>query len=141
MSTSTSEGLKCPKVIWLTPAFTCNLRCPGCVHGMDLKGRTLKDLFNTDKKFMTFDEFRSVVDDTVEFKPLLSLYGAGEPFLNPHVYDMVEYAGLERKFPLPFHTNDLLVDPDLLAPLGPTDSHLLCGRLHSGRLPAVSARR
>lgn len=115
------EGTKCPSVIWLTPAFCCNLRCLGCAHGMDLKGHTLKELFRTNKKFMTFEELKTVVDDTAEFKPLLSLYGAGEPFLNPDVYDMVEYAGLEHGFPLQFHTNGLMVDPHRLAPLGPTD--------------------
>lgn len=62
-----------------------------------------------------------MMDDTAEFKPLLSLYGAGEPFLSPHIYDMVEYAGLERGFPLQFHTNGLTLEPHRLARLGPTD--------------------
>ncbi|MGE4291025.1 MAG: radical SAM protein [Desulfovibrio sp.] len=121
MNGNEKSGLRCPKVIWLTPAFRCNLRCPGCIHGLDRKGKSLKDLYRTDKKFMTFEEFQRVVDDTLEFRPLLSLYGAGEPFLNPDVYEMVRYAGLERKFPLQFHTNGLPLDPHRLAPLGPTD--------------------
>ena len=65
----------------LEPATGCNLRCRMC-QVPDYP----KEMF----KHMPFDKFRGIFDQIQPIKVALS--GAGEPFLNPELLDIIHYA-------------------------------------------------
>jgi radical SAM protein with 4Fe4S-binding SPASM domain len=72
-----------PTHLQVEPSSLCNLRCPACrvVTGLGRKGG-----------LMELDLFKKIVDEAREWTYLISLWGWGEPFLNPAVYEMIAYA-------------------------------------------------
>lgn len=77
-----------PTHIDLELSSACNLNCPMCY--------TTTDEFkkNVERTLMQFDLFKKIVDECANYKSHYSirLSWRGEPFLNPHLLDMVKYA-------------------------------------------------
>ena len=72
-----------PTHLQVEPSSLCNLRCPACrvVTGMGRKG-----------PLMELDLFKKIVDEVQDYVFLMALWGWGEPFINPDIYDMIAYA-------------------------------------------------
>lgn len=62
----------------------CNLKCLYCPTGKGEIGRQ--------KGFMTFDHFKSIVDELGRYTYIVDLFNWGEPLLNKDICKMVAYA-------------------------------------------------
>jgi MoaA/NifB/PqqE/SkfB family radical SAM enzyme len=83
--------LSTPLTLFIDPSSGCNFRCKFCPNGDPKLIRSTGRY----QGIMDFAVYRKIIDDLKEFeKPLkvLRLYKDGEPFLNPHLADMVAYA-------------------------------------------------
>ncbi len=73
-----------PHTLSVEPATLCNLSCPECPVG----NGTLK----RESGVMDWQLFTQLTDQTARHLNHLILYFQGEPFLAPHLFDMVRYA-------------------------------------------------
>ncbi len=80
--------LKYPPVLMIDPANICNLRCTRCPTAMGVHPRP--------PGTMTLENFKKIIDETKSSTVLVPLYDTGEPFLNPEIYDMIEYLTKNR---------------------------------------------
>ena len=92
---------KYPLVLMLEPTHLCNLACSGC-------GR-IREYAETIQAMMSLEECLRSVDECPA--PIVTITG-GEPFLYPHVFDLVE-AVLKRGKHIQFCTNGLLLEKSL----------------------------
>jgi len=92
---------KYPLVLMLEPTHLCNLACSGC-------GR-IREYADTIKEMMSLEECLKSVDECPA--PVVTITG-GEPFLYPHVFELVEKV-LERGKHIYFCTNALLLEKGL----------------------------
>lgn len=92
---------KYPLVLMLEPTHLCNLACSGC-------GR-IREYADTIQEMMSLEECLRSVDECPA--PIVTITG-GEPFLYPHVFDLVE-AVLQRGKHIQFCTNGLLLEKSL----------------------------
>lgn len=100
-----------PRDISVEPAGFCNLNCPMCIQA---KSRT--DL-GREKKILSFEDFKKLVDDIKGFAVSISLFYAGEPLLNKELPKMINYAN-KHKILTYINTNGvLLTDPKLRSEL------------------------
>lgn len=74
----------------LEPTNICNLRCPLCPSG----NGTLKRA----RGYMSLKAFQEIVDQIYKDIGMLILWNQGEPFLNKHFYEMIEYAAAKDMF-------------------------------------------
>ncbi|MBP1749038.1 MAG: radical protein [Deltaproteobacteria bacterium] len=79
----TRRSLSLPTHLQIETTNRSNLRCPVCHVVTDGKP----------KGFMSFRDFRKIIDEVGDFLLLLNLWGWGEPFLNPDIHKMIRYAG------------------------------------------------
>lgn len=70
-----------PRSIDIEPTTRCNYRCTMCQR--TYWGKTSKD--------MTFESFQKIIDSIPTLKEI-KLQGIGEPFLNPDIFRMIDYA-------------------------------------------------
>ena len=75
--------LKYPSVLLVDTGNVCNLRCTDCFTGRGLHPKPTG--------IMSLDNFKRIVDDVKSSTSLVLLYVSGEPFLNPSIYEMIEY--------------------------------------------------
>jgi len=75
-----------PKSIIIDPVNTCHLKCPYCPTGVKK--------IRYKKSVMTMTTFKTVIQQIPSLK-IIYLFNWGEPFLNPDLHRMIEYA--ERK--------------------------------------------
>ncbi len=73
-----------PFYLQIEPTNMCNLSCPLCPRGMEL--------LNRKQMHMRYKDFKIIVDDMDEYILLIKLFDKGEPFLNPELPDMIQYA-------------------------------------------------
>ncbi len=66
----------------------CNLRCPFCPTGRREPGRS--------KGHISFDLFRSILDELAPYALKLELFNWGEAFFNPELPALIEYAHRKR---------------------------------------------
>jgi hopanoid biosynthesis associated radical SAM protein HpnH len=92
---------KYPLVLMLEPTHLCNLACSGC-------GR-IREYADTMQTMMSLDECLKSVDECPA--PIVTITG-GEPFLYPHVFDLVTEV-LKRGKHIQFCTNALLLEQSL----------------------------
>lgn len=92
---------KYPLVLMLEPTHLCNLACSGC-------GR-IREYADTIQEMMTLKECLDSVDQCPA--PVVTITG-GEPFLYPHIYDLID-AVLERGKHIYLCTNALLLEKAL----------------------------
>lgn len=83
--------LNTPFVLLVDPASTCNLKCVFCPTGHG-------DIIKKTGRFqgpMTLDIFKKIIDDVAHFEfdiRVLRLYKEGEPLVNKHLEEMIDYA-------------------------------------------------
>lgn len=87
-----------PLIIQIEPTLHCNLECGMCVNPLSKRK----------KRHMALDEFRRIVD-SLRFLRKISLVGAGEPLLNPAIFDMTAYAK-SKDIHIGFATNGMLLN-------------------------------
>lgn len=68
----------------IEPANTCNLRCPECPVGKKTLNRLIK--------FLSFNKFKKIIDQSYQKLIYLQLYFQGEPFIHKQIYDFISYA-------------------------------------------------
>jgi radical SAM protein with 4Fe4S-binding SPASM domain len=73
-----------PTHLQIEPTTRCNMKCSHCPVSYKTEA-PCGDL--------PFDIFKKLIDDTWEYALLIVLWGWGEPFMNPAIYDMIHYAG------------------------------------------------
>ena len=81
-----------PTAITIEPGNICNLRCPLCPTGQNDK--------SANHGFISFADFKKVIDEIGKYLFLVRLYNWGEPLLNHNLKKMIEYAtdqGIEVK--------------------------------------------
>jgi hopanoid biosynthesis associated radical SAM protein HpnH len=92
---------KFPLVLMLEPTHLCNLACSGC-------GR-IREYADTIQEMMTLEECLGSVDECPA--PVVTITG-GEPFLYPHVFDLIDGV-LARGKHIYLCTNGLLLEKAL----------------------------
>ena len=72
-----------PTHLQIEPSSYCNLKCILCpvTTGM-----------NRPSGHMNFNTFKKIIDETGDYVFIIMLWDWGEPFLNPHIYNMISYA-------------------------------------------------
>ncbi len=73
-----------PESLSIEPTTMCNLSCPECPSGLKQFSRP-RGMLNT-------EGFRKMMDEVHQRLIYLILYFQGEPYLNPHFFEMVRYA-------------------------------------------------
>lgn len=73
-----------PSVLMIEPTNLCNLQCPLCPLGRGLMKRK--------KGMMKFEAYKEIIDRLGDYLFNLTLFNFGESFINPEIYDMIEYA-------------------------------------------------
>jgi len=74
-----------PFNISIEPTTACNLRCPECPSGLRA--------FTRPTGMLKPELYRSIIDQLDRQLIYLYFYFQGEPYLNPHFFDFVRYAG------------------------------------------------
>ncbi len=82
LKNQTSFGL--PSNLLIEPTNICNLKCPGCPTGCGILKRP--------KGYMTFDNFKKIIDECKKSLEMVMLWNYGEPFLNKDLFKMIKYA-------------------------------------------------
>jgi len=77
-----------PISISIEPTTSCNLRCPECPSGLRS--------FTRPTGLMKRELFESVIDQLAPTLSYLIFYFQGEPYLNPHLLEMVRYASRKK---------------------------------------------
>jgi radical SAM protein with 4Fe4S-binding SPASM domain len=73
-----------PLAVSIEPTNHCQLSCPECPSGTS--GLTRK------RGYINPDLFRSIIDQLSPHLSYLTLYFQGEPFLDPHLFESIQYA-------------------------------------------------
>ncbi|MGD9731209.1 MAG: radical SAM/SPASM domain-containing protein [Desulfamplus sp.] len=104
--------LSTPFIINIDPSDICNFQCKFCPTG---NKSLMKKTHGRNHGIMDFQLYKKIVDDISEFeKPIkvLRLYKDGEPFLNPKLAEMIEYAKSKKCIDrIDTTTNAVLLNP------------------------------
>lgn len=73
-----------PYMLQIEPTNFCNLACPLCPSGKNELGR--------ERRHLTLEEFKTVIDDLEDYLLFLVMWSWGEPFMNPELPAMIKYA-------------------------------------------------
>ena len=73
-----------PFILHFEPTNLCNLRCPICYTG---SGKN-----PIPKGYLSFTNYKKVIDQLKDYLILVRLDGLGESFLNSDIFSMIEYA-------------------------------------------------
>jgi len=90
-STGDKRGYIQPQLLhelWFHTGTSCNLRCPFCLEGSKPGDDRLQ--------FITLDEAKPFIDEALELGVNKFSFTGGEPFVNPHFPEILDYA-LEHK--------------------------------------------
>ena len=79
-----SRVLGYPYHLTIDSGNICNLNCMLCPTGQNKRGRP--------KGFMSFKNFKKIIDEIGSFIIKIDLYNWGEPFLNKDIFRMISYA-------------------------------------------------
>jgi MoaA/NifB/PqqE/SkfB family radical SAM enzyme len=71
-----------PTVVQIEPTNICNLKCPLCPHNR---------ISSDGKRHLSFKEFKYIIDK-FDYRTRIFLTKFGEPFLNPEVFRIIDYA-------------------------------------------------
>jgi MoaA/NifB/PqqE/SkfB family radical SAM enzyme len=74
-----------PYLMILEVTNICNLACPFCLTGKGLSG-------GREKRHMSFDEAKWIIDEVADYVYMVQLYTWGEPLLNKDIVRIIEYA-------------------------------------------------
>ncbi|MBN3038397.1 MAG: radical SAM protein [Candidatus Omnitrophica bacterium] len=87
-----------PIFVQIEPTIDCNLRCAACINP------TLK----RETRMLSLSKFKEIIRQ-LPYVQKISLVGAGEPLLNPEIFNIIEYAK-SRGLTIGFATNATLID-------------------------------
>lgn len=73
-----------PSGLSIEPTTYCNLRCSECIKGTGQLTRP--------EGMMSYEHYSELIDQASPYILSLLLYFQGEPFLHPHLFDMIRYA-------------------------------------------------
>jgi radical SAM protein with 4Fe4S-binding SPASM domain len=90
-----------PESIFIEPTNTCNLKCPLCPTGSGKMKRR--------KGFLSFENFKKIIDEIGDYIYYLTLTNYGEPFLNKDILKIISYAK-SKKIIVSILTNAQLID-------------------------------
>ncbi len=90
-----------PVHVSIEPTNACNARCPVCETG--------KGEMSRPTGMLDFQAYKKLIDEIWPTTNSLMYYFMGEPFMNPHAYDMIRYAR-ERGIHVETCTNGDFVD-------------------------------
>lgn len=93
-----------PISVSIEPTTSCNLRCPQCPSGLRS--------FSRPTGMLQPQLFRNTIDQLAPTLTWLTFYFQGEPYLNPHFLEMVEYAS-GKKIYTSTSTNCHHISPDM----------------------------
>ena len=88
----------------IEPTNICNLRCPFC--------RTTTKNARKKKGLMTFDQYKTIIDEIRGFIKEVYLWGNGEPLLNYEIDKMIKY-GLDKGLAIKLSTNLVSLNKNL----------------------------
>jgi radical SAM protein with 4Fe4S-binding SPASM domain len=86
-----------PVSISIEPLSLCNLSCPECSIGSQPSDRNIGKINSA--------VYRRIIDELSPVLFNLSLYFQGEPFLNDTLFEMIEYASVQKKIHTVTSTN------------------------------------
>ncbi len=92
-----------PVNLAIEPTTACNLECPECPSGLKQFSRATGNL--------KFDNFKKTIDEAAPYLLNLTLYFQGEPFINPHFFDLVKYAAKKNIYTIT-STNGHFLTPE-----------------------------
>lgn len=90
-----------PLIVQIEPTVHCNLKCRMCANPISERA----------KRHMKLGEFKDIVDQMPGLQKI-SLVGAGEPLMNPDLFDMINYAK-SKGILIGFATNGTLLTEDV----------------------------
>jgi radical SAM protein with 4Fe4S-binding SPASM domain len=73
-----------PTNLLIEPTNTCNLKCPGCPTGAGILTRP--------KGYMSFQNFKKIINEISHSLEMVMLWNYGEPLLNKDIFKMIKYA-------------------------------------------------
>lgn len=85
------------KKIYLEITNICNLNCPFCIGN------------RRDKKFLSFNEFKSILEKVKNYTNYLYFHILGEPLMHPKINEFINYAK-ENNFYINITTNGYLIN-------------------------------
>ncbi|MFA5358764.1 MAG: radical SAM protein [Patescibacteria group bacterium] len=97
-----------PDIITILITRRCNFSCPGCSSASPLYTKDCAD-----KKEMSLEEIKKLIDQVAWFKPAIYFNG-GEPTLRPDLIEAIKYAK-SKGLITALTTNGSLMDEDLTA--------------------------
>ena len=83
------------KKVYLEITNNCNLDCSFCIKN------------NRDKKFITIEEYKKVLEKLKNYTKYLYFHVSGEPLLHPYINDLINLA--KNKFNINITTNGYLI--------------------------------
>lgn len=89
-----------PKYILLEATGKCNLFCPMCP----------RELVHFEPVDIPMPLFQKVIDEARDYLEFTVPYGAGEPMLNPRIFEMIKFCR-ERKIRIGLSTNGTMNNP------------------------------
>lgn len=89
-----------PLFIQIEPTLHCNLQCNMCVNPLSKR----------EKRHIGLEEFKMILQK-MPFVRKISLVGAGEPLLNPELFQMISYA-TRKSILTGFATNGMLLNAE-----------------------------
>jgi radical SAM protein with 4Fe4S-binding SPASM domain len=92
-----------PFAMAIEPTTSCNLRCPECPSGLRA--------FSRPTGMLEPDSFKKIIDQVKDSLIYLTFYFQGEPYLNPHFFNLVKYA-TDRKIYTATSTNAHFLTPE-----------------------------
>lgn len=104
-----------PSYLTIDTGNICNLRCPLCPTGQG----------NSDmhRGFLSFSNFKNIIEQTKDYLLHIDLFNWGEPLLNKDIILMIKYA-VEKRIDVSLSTNLNILDKELAI-------ELLCSGLNT----------
>jgi len=91
-----------PLVLSIEPTNYCNLKCPQCPTGMGI--------LNRPQGYMSFAVFRQIIDAMSDYLVTAQFFFQGEPLLNTHLPEMIEYAKRKNIYTITSTNGQLLTE-------------------------------
>ncbi len=96
-----------PYILKIEPSNICNMRCAYCYDDR-------RKPFDHERPYgrMSFDQFKSLIDEVGDYLFKINLYGFGEPWLFPETFEMIRYAS-DKNIGVAVSSNMNIDKPDL----------------------------
>ncbi len=103
-------GNTIPVLVEIDPSNSCNHACPFCISSY-LHLDESKNLETFDRTIMSREMLFSVCKDLIDMKvSAISWTGGGEPWVNQHLRDVIQYVGENSSIRMGMFTNGTMID-------------------------------